>query len=171
VVEDADFNPRQPSKDEPEFMTSTAESYVKHKQLGEGSFGTVHLARHRQSGLVCAIKILLRKDCVLDMDANSYREVLVHRQVCHHFCAQFYHSFRDRKHVYILLEVVLGPGVRFSARLLTLLDPSLTVRLLVAGPQQLSTASLPPPTRHGYFLHGAGGCGDRSPSQSGLRSP
>lgn len=83
MVEDAAFNHAQPTKDEPQFMTSTAESYVKHRQLGEGSFGTVHLARHRPSGMVCAMKVLLRKDCVLDMDANSYREVMVHRQV---FC-------------------------------------------------------------------------------------
>ena len=81
TVTDSPFNPCVPTKDELEFRTSTAESYVKHKLLGEGSFGTVHLARHRQSGMVCAIKVLLRKDCVLDMDANSYREVLVHRQV------------------------------------------------------------------------------------------
>ena len=108
--------------------------------------------------MVCAIKTLLRKDCVLDINEKTVREVIVHREIQHQFVADFYHSLRDRKHIYILLEVVLGPGVTsFSL----LLPTFFSLHCSLSGSQQFSSTSLPLADGHHGLFCGPGGTGNR----------
>lgn len=77
--------------------------------LGRGSFGTVHLARHLDSGATVAVKVLTR-DLVQEMhqEKNIMREQSVHLGLEHPFIAKLYTTFQDRQALYFVLEFCPG---------------------------------------------------------------
>ncbi|OWZ06059.1 AGC protein kinase [Phytophthora megakarya] len=77
--------------------------------LGRGTFGTVQLARHLDTGATVAIKVLKRQ-LVHEMkqEKNILREQSVHLGLLHPFVARLYATFQDNDALYFVLEFCPG---------------------------------------------------------------
>ncbi|KAI1125929.1 Pkinase-domain-containing protein [Nemania abortiva] len=75
------------------------------RTLGEGSFGRVCVARHRQSGYSCAIKSI-SKDAL--PRAAVMREIEIQRSLKHPGIVELYAWFEDSSCIYIILEYAAG---------------------------------------------------------------
>lgn len=77
--------------------------------LGRGTFGTVQLARHLDTGATVAVKILPRQLVhELKQEKNVLREQGAHLGLRHPFIAKLYATFQDKKAVYFVLEFCPG---------------------------------------------------------------
>lgn len=78
------------------------------KELGRGAFGRVVLAIERRSGLVCAIKIMSKREIVQSgMQEQLVRELKIQMFLNHPNVAKVYGFFDDLLHFYILMECAL----------------------------------------------------------------
>ena len=75
------------------------------KPLGKGKFGRVYLARERQSGFVCALKVL-HKDEIQQgrVEKQVAREIEIQSNLRHPNILQLYGHFSDRTRVILILE-------------------------------------------------------------------
>ncbi|CAI5706561.1 unnamed protein product [Peronospora effusa] len=77
--------------------------------LGRGTFGTVQLARHLDTGATVAVKILPRHLVLeLQQEKNVLREQKAHVGLNHPFIATLYATFQDNVAVYFVLEFCPG---------------------------------------------------------------
>ncbi|CAI5736698.1 unnamed protein product [Peronospora destructor] len=77
--------------------------------LGRGTFGTVHLARHLDTGATVAVKIIPRHLVFeLQQEKNVLREQGAHLGLSHPFIANLYATFQDNSAVYFVLEFCAG---------------------------------------------------------------
>lgn len=99
VAPSLSFKLRDPSLDD----------FEKIQFIGKGSFGKVYLVRHRISGKYFAMKVLSKADIV---KANEVRHVIMERNILRQlnssFVVSFVGSFQDKKHLYIIMEYVIG---------------------------------------------------------------
>lgn len=78
------------------------------KVLGKGKLGKVYCVRHKQSGLVCAIKAMSKKELVdLKLEKNFRREIEIQRNLLHPNISRLYGFFFDDTNVYLILEYAL----------------------------------------------------------------
>ncbi|KAI0190149.1 serine/threonine-protein kinase [Xylaria flabelliformis] len=79
------------------------------KPLGKGKFGRVYLARHRESGYICALK-MLKKEKITREKAEMHvrREIEVHSNLRHPGILGFYGWFHNSRRVFIILEYAAG---------------------------------------------------------------
>lgn len=79
------------------------------KALGKGNFGRVYLARHRKSGWICALKVLIKKRIENEeMERDVRREIEVHSNLRHPGIIGFYAWFHDEKRIVLVLEYAAG---------------------------------------------------------------
>ncbi|KAI1148328.1 serine/threonine-protein kinase [Nemania diffusa] len=79
------------------------------KPLGKGKFGRVYLARHRESGYICALKMLKKEEIMLEKaEMHVRREIEVHSNLRHPSILGFYGWFHDSRRVFIILEYAAG---------------------------------------------------------------
>lgn len=77
--------------------------------LGRGSFGSVHLARHLDTGATVAIKMVTRHSVhEMHQEKNIMREQSVHLGLVHPFIARLYATFQDNEALYFVLEFCPG---------------------------------------------------------------
>ncbi|XYA02938.1 spindle assembly checkpoint kinase [Meyerozyma guilliermondii] len=75
------------------------------KVLGKGKLGKVYCVRHRESGYVCALKVMTKKDLVeLKLERNFRREIEIQSELVHPHISRLYGYFYDDKNVYLILE-------------------------------------------------------------------
>lgn len=78
------------------------------KTLGKGKLGRVYCVRHKLLGLICALKVMSKKELVeMKLEKNFRREIEIHLKVVHPNIARFYGFFYDAKNVYLILEYAL----------------------------------------------------------------
>lgn len=78
------------------------------KVLGKGKLGKVYCVKHRQSGLICAIKAMSKKELVdLKLEKNFRREIEIQRNLVHPNISRLYGFFFDDTNVYLILEYAL----------------------------------------------------------------
>lgn len=75
------------------------------KPLGKGKFGRVYLAREREHGFICALKVL-EKDALLKdrVEKQVRREIEIQSNLRHPNVLKLYGHFHDRKRVFLILE-------------------------------------------------------------------
>ncbi|KAJ5470025.1 hypothetical protein N7530_007382 [Penicillium desertorum] len=75
------------------------------RPLGKGKFGRVYLARERESGFVCALKVL-HKDEIRQgkVEKQVAREIEIQSNLRHPNVLQLYGHFHDRKRIFLILE-------------------------------------------------------------------
>ncbi|KAI1737853.1 kinase-like protein [Xylaria scruposa] len=79
------------------------------RPLGNGAFGQVYLARHRESGLICALKVLNKENIMRDgKERHVRREIEVHSHVRHPGIIGFYGWFHDSSRIVLILEYAIG---------------------------------------------------------------
>jgi len=82
--------------------------------LGTGTFGRVHLVRHKESCKYYAMKVLRKAEIVrLKQVEHVTSERSILGKVSHPHIVKLHKTFQDDKHVYMLLEYVVG-GELFS---------------------------------------------------------
>ncbi|KAI8926841.1 kinase-like domain-containing protein [Entophlyctis helioformis] len=82
-------------------------------KVGEGSYGTVHKAIHRRTGMVCAIK---RIPIDNDLDQNT-KEINIMTGFASPFVVQFYGSFLHDNDLWIVMEYCEAGSVADVMRL------------------------------------------------------
>ncbi|TGJ81662.1 hypothetical protein E0Z10_g7103 [Xylaria hypoxylon] len=79
------------------------------KPLGKGKFGRVYLAKHRESGYICALKMLKKEEITREKaEMHVRREIEVHSNLRHPGILGFYGWFHDSRRVFIILEYAAG---------------------------------------------------------------
>ncbi|KAI0450745.1 serine/threonine-protein kinase [Xylaria acuta] len=79
------------------------------KSLGKGSFGRVYLAKHKESGRICALKILNKESITrAGNERHVRREIEVHSQLRHPGILNFYGWFHDSSRIVMILEYAIG---------------------------------------------------------------
>ncbi|KAI1200943.1 serine/threonine-protein kinase [Nemania serpens] len=79
------------------------------KPLGKGKFGRVYLAKHRQSGYICALKVLKKDEIVREgAEVHVRREIEVHSNLRHPGVLGFYGWFHDAHRIFLILEYAAG---------------------------------------------------------------
>eukprot|EP00927_Polykrikos_kofoidii_P073193 TRINITY_DN69264_c0_g1_i1.p1 TRINITY_DN69264_c0_g1~~TRINITY_DN69264_c0_g1_i1.p1 ORF type:complete len:566 (+),score=114.07 TRINITY_DN69264_c0_g1_i1:117-1700(+) len=76
------------------------------EQLGEGSFGSVHSAKCRKTGLVRAVKAIEWK--AVKNPARFEREINIAKKLDHPNVVRLFETFQDAKKVYIVMELCTG---------------------------------------------------------------
>lgn len=84
------------------------------KSLGKGKFGRVYLAKERQSGFVCALKVL-HKDEILHgrVEKQVVREIEIQSNLRHPNILRLYGHFHDAKRIFLILEFA-GKGEMYK---------------------------------------------------------
>ncbi|KAI1330177.1 serine/threonine-protein kinase [Xylariaceae sp. FL0255] len=79
------------------------------RPLGKGKFGRVYLARHRESGLICALKMLKKEEISREKaEMHVRREIEVHSNLRHPGVLGFYGWFHDSQRIFLVLEYAAG---------------------------------------------------------------
>eukprot|EP00742_Colponemidia_sp_Colp-10_P000759 GILJ01000825.1.p1 GENE.GILJ01000825.1~~GILJ01000825.1.p1 ORF type:complete len:330 (-),score=65.08 GILJ01000825.1:191-1180(-) len=79
------------------------------KTLGTGSFGRVRFCKHRTTGKHYAIKILKKAEIIrLKQVDHIMSEKAILAQIDHPFIVNMFGFFQDDRHLYIVLEYVIG---------------------------------------------------------------
>ncbi|KAL2809074.1 kinase-like domain-containing protein [Aspergillus granulosus] len=75
------------------------------RALGKGKFGRVYLARERQTGFICALKVL-HKDEIQQgkIEKQVAREIEIQSNLRHPNILRLYGHFQDRKRIILILE-------------------------------------------------------------------
>lgn len=74
-------------------------------KLGKGKFGKVYCVRHKESGFICALKAMNKKDIMhYKLERQFIREVEIQASLNHPNIAKLYGYFHDNKRVYMLME-------------------------------------------------------------------
>ncbi|CAD5216084.1 unnamed protein product [Bursaphelenchus okinawaensis] len=74
------------------------------KELGNGRFGTVFLAREAQSMFIVALKVLNKAELTEDIQHQIKREVEIQYHLRHRNIIRLYGYFHDVKRLYLVLE-------------------------------------------------------------------
>lgn len=75
------------------------------RPLGKGKFGRVYLARERQTGFVCALKVLHKNEIQQGgIEKQVAREIEIQSNLRHPNILQLYGHFHDRKRIILILE-------------------------------------------------------------------
>ncbi|KAF4462703.1 AUR kinase [Fusarium albosuccineum] len=74
------------------------------KSLGKGKFGRVYLARERQSGFICALKVLYKEEIQGSAQLQVRREVEIQSHLRHPNILRLYGHFDDTKRIFLILE-------------------------------------------------------------------
>lgn len=75
------------------------------KTLGKGKLGKVYCVKHKASGLICAIKVMSKRDLVdLKLEKNFRREIEIQSNLVHPHISRLYGFFFDDTNVYLILE-------------------------------------------------------------------
>ncbi|ORD97712.1 IPL1 [Hepatospora eriocheir] len=83
----------------------TIDDFELGKPVGIGRFGQVWLARHRELGFVCAIKMLDRNNIVNNTDVKRIRrEIEIHLNMRHENILNMFGYFYDSRKIYCILE-------------------------------------------------------------------
>lgn len=86
------------------------------RALGKGKFGRVYLARERQSGFVCALKVLHKNEIQHEkMQKQVAREIEIQSNLRHPNILRLYGHFHDRKRIILVLEYA-GQGVQAPSK-------------------------------------------------------
>lgn len=95
-------------------MKFTLEDIQVLNTLGTGSFGRVHLTKHKASGQYFAMKVLKKLEIVrLKQVEHTMNEKSILEKLDHPFIVNMFGSFQDPHNLYIVLEYVSG-GEMFS---------------------------------------------------------
>eukprot|EP01135_Chromosphaera_perkinsii_P012027 Nk52_evm35s2568 gene=Nk52_evmTU35s2568 len=90
-------------------MTASPNDFQKHKLIGMGDIGKVYLCTERQTGIVCAVKILNKKEMI---KRKKIKRVLAEREILatakHPFIVTLYHTFHTRTRLYFAMEYCAG---------------------------------------------------------------
>ena len=87
------------TKKELEFFQS------KEANLGKGSYGEVQLARHKASGVLVAIKKIIKSSLTSSkIKETLIREIRIQKQLNHEYICRLYTSFEDKECIYLALE-------------------------------------------------------------------
>ena len=75
------------------------------KPLGKGKFGRVYLARERESGFICALKVLHKNELKANrVEKQVQREIEIQTHLRHPNVLQLYGHFHDRNRIFLILE-------------------------------------------------------------------
>ncbi|KAK1141709.1 spindle assembly checkpoint kinase [Aspergillus melleus] len=75
------------------------------RPLGKGKFGRVYLARERETGFVCALKVLHKNEIQQHrVEKQVAREIEIQSNLRHPNTLQLYGHFHDRKRIILILE-------------------------------------------------------------------
>lgn len=75
------------------------------KPLGRGKFGRVYLAREREHGFVCALKVLHKRELQdAHVERQVQREIEIQSNLRHPNILKMYGHFHDSKRIFIILE-------------------------------------------------------------------
>eukprot|EP00899_Mesostigma_viride_P016405 jgi/Mesvir1/24766/Mv22022-RA.1 len=89
--------------------TCTLDSFELGPLLGTGSFGRVHIARHRASGTVCAIKMLSKAQILKTKQVNHVKqEKEILASINFPFIVNLFATMQDQRCLYLVLEYVIG---------------------------------------------------------------
>jgi serine/threonine protein kinase len=93
---------------EPEPQITDFESFDR-KTLGEGAFGTVYKVKHKVSGNVFALKVILKEKVqASNMLPQLRREIRIMYSLTHPHIIKLINHFEDDRYFYLILELALG---------------------------------------------------------------
>ncbi|KAM7215196.1 serine threonine-protein kinase [Rhypophila decipiens] len=75
------------------------------KALGKGKFGRVYLAREREHGFICALKVLYKNELHQGrVERQVRREIEIQSNLSHPNVLKLYGYFHDTKRIFLILE-------------------------------------------------------------------
>ncbi|QLQ81191.1 hypothetical protein HG537_0E05460 [Torulaspora globosa] len=79
------------------------------KKLGKGKFGRVYCVRHKETGFICAMKAMEKKELIQNnAQKQCRREVEIQSTLNHPNVTKLYGFFHDEKRVYLLMEYMIN---------------------------------------------------------------
>lgn len=79
------------------------------KKLGKGKFGKVYCVKHKQTGFICALKAMKKKEIIqYNVEKQFRREVEIQSSLKHPNLTRLYGYFHDEKRVYLLMEYLVN---------------------------------------------------------------
>ncbi len=77
--------------------------------MGKGQFGEVLLVIHKETGWLCGLKVMNKKD-IKDQDyvGQIARQLSIQFYLMHRNIAQLYGYFEDEKNFYLLIQFCTG---------------------------------------------------------------
>jgi len=90
------------------------DDFIIMQTLGTGSFGRVHLVKHKESGKYYAMKVLVKRQIIESKQVeHTINEKKILETLDHPYMVNLIGSFKDNRNLYIVLEYVCG-GELFS---------------------------------------------------------
>ncbi|CAD8076410.1 unnamed protein product [Paramecium sonneborni] len=83
--------------------------YVLQKQIGSGSFSQVFLARNKYDGNEYAVKYIMKKEEIIEIDKQQLvKEISILRQLQHQSIIKLHETFETNDAVYLVMEYLKG---------------------------------------------------------------
>ena len=77
--------------------------------MGKGQFGEVLLARHKETGFICGMKVMKKKSIREQKYIEQIiRELRIQSYLSHRNTAPLYGYFNDEENIYLLVEFCEG---------------------------------------------------------------
>ncbi len=89
------------------------------KELGRGAFAVVKECQHKASGRKYAVKIIDRNAMGDTNELSLQREIEIMQKVQHPHIITLRQVFEDKKHVYLVMELVTGGGELFFGKIIS----------------------------------------------------
>jgi len=90
------------------------DDFIIMQTLGTGSFGRVHLVKHKETGKFYAMKVLVKRQIIESKQVeHTINEKKILETLDHPYMVNLIGSFKDNRNLYIVLEYVCG-GELFS---------------------------------------------------------
>jgi len=104
-------SPPQPKVEKKKFKL---DDFIIMQTLGTGSFGRVHLVKHKETGKYYAMKVLVKRQIIESKQVeHTINEKKILETLDHPYMVNLIGSFKDNRNLYIVLEYVCG-GELFS---------------------------------------------------------